>query len=89
MSQGNKQNTPRSSANWTDAEIQNLKTIGANIEKIRKAKNIAPVDICIELEMNKSNFRRIERGESNVSILLLLRIATVLNVKVSELIKVD
>ena len=89
MSQANKQNKPRSESSWSEEEKGNLKKIGAKIESIRKAKNIAPVDICVELEMNKSNYRRIERGESNVSVLLLIRIANTLGVQVSELVEKD
>jgi transcriptional regulator with XRE-family HTH domain len=81
-----KKRKPRAKTNWTAAETEYLKFVGENIVKIKVQKKITSNEMCIELEMNKSNFRRIERGETNVSLLLLRRIAKALNVPYQRLI---
>ena len=72
---------------WSSEEQNYLKSIGDNIIRIKNEKNLKSKDIYESLDMDKSNYRRIESGKTNVSLLLLRRISKVLNVSLEELIK--
>lgn len=72
---------------WETEELNYLKSIGDNIIRIKKEKKLTSKHIYETLEIDKSNYRRIESGKTNVSLLLLRRISKVLNVPLEELIK--
>jgi transcriptional regulator with XRE-family HTH domain len=72
---------------WEIEEKNLLKLLGDNIVRIKKEKNLKSKEIYEELDIDKSNYRRIEAGKTNVSILLLSRIAKALNVDLNELFK--
>ncbi|MBI3521408.1 MAG: helix-turn-helix transcriptional regulator [Bacteroidetes bacterium] len=72
---------------WDKEELNYLKSIGDNIIRIKKEKKLTSKYIYESLEIDKSNYRRIESGKTNVSLLLLRRISKVLNVSLEELIK--
>jgi|GEM_PF-5862050 transcriptional regulator with XRE-family HTH domain len=84
---GKKQQISRETKKWEKEEQAYLKVLGENIIRIKKEKKLTSKQIYDELDIDKSNYRRIEAGKTNVSILLLTRIAKTLSVKVSELIK--
>lgn len=63
-----------------------LKSLGSNIAKYRKLKNIKQVDLAYKCEFEKSNMNRIEAGKSNVTIITLLKIATALELELKDLI---
>lgn len=77
----------RERIHWKDDQLQLLIQLGEKIIQIKKEKNISSKMICEKLEMDKSNYRRIERGQSNVSILLLLRKSEALSIPLEELLK--
>jgi len=87
MTENSTDKKPRGKAVWTETEKIQLKNIGILIEKLRKEKSISPVQICTELEMNKSNYRRIEREGSNITFLLFLRICTALEIEPSDFLR--
>lgn len=72
---------------WETEELNYLKSLGDNIIRIKKEKKLTSKHIYDTLEIDKSNYRRIESGKTNVSLLLLRRISKVLNVSLEELIK--
>ena len=72
---------------WSVEEFEFLKNVGDNIIRIKKEKNITSKHVYEELEIYKSNYRRIEAGKTNLSLLLLRRIATVLDVSIGDLTK--
>lgn len=82
-----KKQISRETKKWEKDELAYLKTLGENIVRIKKEKKLTSKQIYDELDIDKSNYRRIEAGKTNVSILLLTRIAKTLSVKVSDLIK--
>lgn len=53
------------------------------IEKYKKSR----FNFCISYDLDSSNLRRIENGEIEPKITMLLRIAEALNIPLSELIK--
>lgn len=71
---------------WQPEELDYLKQLGENIIRIKNEKRITSKDIYEELELDKSNYRRIELGKTNVSLLLLRRISKVLGVKLEDLL---
>jgi transcriptional regulator with XRE-family HTH domain len=72
---------------WSGEEFEFLKNVGENIIRIKKEKNITSKQVYEELDIDKSNYRRIEAGKTNLSLLLLRRIANVLNVSIGDLTK--
>lgn len=72
---------------WETEELNYLKSLGDNIIRIKKEKKLTSKYIYESLEIDKSNYRRIESGKTNVSLLLLRRISKVLNVDLTELVK--
>ncbi len=70
---------------WTIEELEFLKNVGDNIIRIKKEKKITSKQVYEELEIDKSNYRRIEAGKTNLSLLLLRRIAKILDVTIGDL----
>lgn len=70
---------------WEKSELDFLKSLGQNIIKVKKSKKLTSKEVYETLDIDKSNYRRIEAGKTNVSILLLKRIAKALDVDVKEL----
>ena len=69
----------------TEAEIEFLKKIGSNITSIRLQKGITALQVYEKLGIARTNYRRIEAGGTNMSILLLKRISKCLEVDLEEL----
>lgn len=64
-----------------------LTQLGELIYQKRIRKNLAPKQIAHQLSLTPEAYRNIERGDSDISFTTLLRITTVLNIEISELIK--
>jgi transcriptional regulator with XRE-family HTH domain len=64
-----------------------LKSLGRNIREIRKNFNISQEELAARSEIDRSYVGGIERGERNVSILTLIKIALTLNCKLKDLTK--
>jgi transcriptional regulator with XRE-family HTH domain len=77
----------RETKEWEKEELAYLKVIGENIIRIKKEKKLTSKEIYEILDIDKSNYRRIEAGKTNVSVLLLKRIANTLSVKLNELVE--
>jgi transcriptional regulator with XRE-family HTH domain len=63
--------------------------IHQNIKKIRELKNLTREHVADELHMSTSGYGKIERGEVDLTISKLTKIAEVLNVSVDFIIKFD
>jgi transcriptional regulator with XRE-family HTH domain len=61
-----------------------LKRLGSKIAQTRKAKGKTLLDICVAIEMEKSNLSAIENGRQNATSLTLKKIAEALNVEVKD-----
>jgi transcriptional regulator with XRE-family HTH domain len=66
-----------------------LVKIGIKIRKLREEKNLSLQDLSDKCDFEKPNLIRIEKGRTNPTIGTLLKIAEVLNVKLSELVDVE
>ncbi len=67
------------------ADEEFLKALGGRIAAIRKAKGITQVELSYRCDIEKSNMRRIEAGNTNVTVLMLKKICHGLNIPVNEL----
>ena len=63
-----------------------LKQFGTNLKKIRLAKNMSQEDLAFDAELDLTQIGRIERGITNTSISLVLKIAKALKVPVKDLL---
>lgn len=66
-----------------------LKRISFNIKKFRELKNFTREYIATELEMSVSGYSKIERGEIDLTLSKLQKIADVLKVSTSEILNFD
>lgn len=67
---------------------KNIKQLfGQRVREIRRAKGISQEDLAQLAELNRTYISRIERGERNVSIETVARLATALGVELPELFK--
>lgn len=67
-------------------EAEYLKKLGKRIKTIRKEKSIKQVDLAYSCDIEKQSMSRIEAGNTNPSILLLRKIAELLEVSVNDLL---
>lgn len=63
-----------------------LQTLGNRISTIRKEKHITQVELSYRCDIEKTNMRRIEAGNTNPTILMLKKIAAGLEISVKELL---
>jgi len=70
----------------TDSEIEKLKLLGLKIRDARKAQNKTQSDIAFDSGIRRSHFGDIERGERNVSVLNILKIAEALSLDAGTLL---
>lgn len=64
-----------------------LKTFGANVQKFRKQKGLSQEELAKKCRLHRTYIGGIERGERNVSLINLKKIATALGVKIDDLVK--
>ena len=64
-----------------------LRTLGRNISHIRRLQNLTQENVAFDLDISKTSYAKIERGETNISFLRLVQIAEYFKVDVSELVK--
>jgi len=66
---------------------KNLKSLGNQIRSLRKKRNLSQEAAALQAVIDRSYFGSIERGERNVGILTLIKIAEVLQCSVSDFTK--
>lgn len=69
------------------SEDRQLGPLGKAIRAVREDQDISQEGLAAATDIERSHMGRIERGEVNVSILYLLRIAKALKTDLSEIIK--
>lgn len=65
------------------------KNLGQKIKKIREAKKLSQEFIALEIDVDKSFIGRIERGERNVGLENLYKIAKILNISLYNLVNTE
>lgn len=63
--------------------------VGKRIKLLREQKNIPQQDLAAKCNIEKSNFSRLEAGNTNPTIYTLYKIAKNIGVSVSELTKIE
>jgi len=66
-------------------QINQLILLGQNIRKYRELKGWSQEDLAFEIGLHRTYIGGIERGERNLTILNLIKIAEKLNVTLNEL----
>lgn len=66
-----------------------LLKIGNNITQLRKSKGWSQEELAFECQLHRTYIGSVERGERNIAILNLFKIANALGVEVTEIIKQD
>lgn len=61
------------------------KKVGSNIKKIRLSKNMSQGDISRKLNIDRGYISKIEKGEKNITIITIEKIARALNIPVEKL----
>ncbi len=64
-----------------------LVKLGQNISTIRKKKKVSQLELAAMAEVSKSYVCDLEHGRRNVSVALIIKIASALRVKPSELLE--
>ncbi len=67
------------------AEIN--KQIGDKIREVRLAKGLSQEEIAFEADLHRAYIGQIERGEKNIGVQNLQKIATALKIKISALVE--
>ena len=62
-----------------------IKQLGKSISEKRKENKMSQLDLCSEIDMEKTNLSAIENGRKNISSSTLRRIADGLNCKIGDL----
>jgi transcriptional regulator with XRE-family HTH domain len=62
-----------------------LETLGARIRSLRKARGYSQEELAFKANLARGYYGEIERGERNVAILNLYRIAKALDVDIKEI----
>ena len=63
-----------------------LKTFGSRVRALRKAKKLSQEDFALEIGLDRTYMGGVERGERNVALLNIRKIAAGLKITVSELL---
>ena len=66
-----------------------LRTVGARLRKARRAKGISQEQLALDANLDRSFVSGLERGEFNVSLLVLAKLARVLSVRLGALVGDD
>jgi transcriptional regulator with XRE-family HTH domain len=68
-------------------ELQFQKAVGAAIRRKRESLELSQEAFADSIEMHRAYYSSIERGERNLTLKLLYRVAQGLKAKISELMK--
>ncbi len=63
--------------------------IGKRLRKIREAKGLTQIEVAGKIGMDQSQYSRLEKNTTDPSMSTLLRIASALNIKLTDLFSVD
>ena len=64
----------------------NLANLGNKIRELRKQRGYSQENFAADAQLDRTYIGRVERGEQNISIQNLIRIAVTLHVEISELV---
>lgn len=71
---------------YTVADRKYLKAFGARVRALRKAAGFSQEDFALEIGLDRTYMGGVERGERNLALLTLRKIACGLKISVAELL---
>ena len=71
----------------TSTQHTYLKKVGLNIREARKEKGMSQESLALAADLDRSYVGSVERGERNIAVVNLKKIADALKVPVSQLLK--
>lgn len=74
-------------SNYTSKDIEILIALGLRIKEIRLNKNMSQEELSGRTELHRTYIGSVERGERNISIINLTKIAIALSVNVSTIVE--
>ena len=72
---------------YTDYELSHLKKVGDTIRELRNHSSLSQEQLASNSGLDRTYIGSVERGERNISVLNLKKIADALNVNTSDLLK--
>lgn len=69
--------------------MDELKQIGENIRKFRKKRKFTQMDLAASCGFEESSIGRLENGNTNPTIKTLLKLSKALDVKLSDLVRLQ
>lgn len=68
------------------SEAKNLKVIGERIRELRMKKKMTQAELAVECELDKQTVFRLEKGEINMTLSTLFRVADALGIVATHLL---
>lgn len=65
-----------------------LNALANNVRRLRKLVGLSQEELAFQCEIDRTYISKVERGVANPSLLILARIAEVLEVSIEELVKI-
>ena len=65
-----------------------LSALANNVRRLRKVVGLSQEELAFQCEIDRTYISKVERGVANPSLLILARIAEVLEVTIEELVKI-
>ena len=72
-----------------DSDRKKLKLLGANIKRLREARQLSLRDMSYACNIDNSKISKIEKGQVNITFTTILQIAEALEIQPSEILKAD
>lgn len=70
-------------------QLQTMNQVYENIKKFRELKNMTRESVAAELDMSTSGYSKLERGEVELTVARLYKLAQILEVPPSEILNFD
>ncbi len=74
---------------YSQSEKAYLELIGYRIRELRTEESLSQEKLAFACDLDRTYIGSVERGERNISVINLRKIATALNTKVSNLVNVE
>jgi transcriptional regulator with XRE-family HTH domain len=77
----------KTTSNRDEKDVHLLQIFGDNLRQIREQKDLSQEQIAYEAGFSRSYYTEVETGKRNISLLNIIRIASLLEVELSDLIQ--
>jgi transcriptional regulator with XRE-family HTH domain len=77
----------KSTSNRQEGDIEILQMFGDNLRKCREKRKLTQEQLAYEAGFSRSYYTEVETGKRNISLLNIIRIASLLQVELSDLVR--